>query len=65
MYANAGDRLVVLGAHVDDHVRDGLIIEVHGVDGAPPYLIRWFDNGHESVVFPGAGTRIVAAEHQS
>ena len=27
--------------HLDDPVRRGEIIEVHGDDGAPPYLVRW------------------------
>ncbi|MEZ5097442.1 MAG: DUF1918 domain-containing protein [Nocardioides sp.] len=53
MYAAKGDRLVVHGQHVDDHVRDGEILEVRGVDGGPPYLVRWSDDGHESLVFPG------------
>lgn len=59
MQARIGDRIVVLGTHVDDPVRDGEILEVHGADGAPPYLVRWSDNGHESLVFPGPTARIV------
>jgi hypothetical protein len=47
------DRLVIRSAHVDEAVRDGEILEVHGEDGAPPYLVRWSDNGHESLIFPG------------
>ena len=30
----------------------GEVLEVRGENGAPPYLIR-FDDGHESLVFPG------------
>ena len=59
MHAKTGDRIVVPGTHVDDPVRDGEVIEVHGADGGPPYLVRWSDNGHESLVFPGAGTTVV------
>ncbi|MQY31515.1 hypothetical protein NRB56_71240 [Nocardia sp. RB56] len=33
-----------------DHA--GRIVEVRGTDGAPPYIVR-FDDGHESLVFPG------------
>ena len=29
------------------------ILEVHGAAGAPPYLVRWSDTDHESLVFPG------------
>lgn len=61
MKAKAGDRIVVHGAHVADHVRDGVVLEVHGEDGGPPYLVRWSDDGHESLVFPGAGTTVVPA----
>ena len=59
MHATVGDRIVVPGTHVDDPVRDGEIVEVHGTDGSPPYLVRWSDNGHESLVFPGPSAHIV------
>jgi len=62
MKAKVGDRLVVHGAHVDDPWRDGEILEVHGEDGDPPFLVRWSDNGHESIVFPGAGTQVVSPQ---
>ena len=53
MFATVGDRLVIHSTHVDGPVRDGEVLEVHGAAGAPPYLVRWSDNGHESLVFPG------------
>jgi hypothetical protein len=53
MRAEVGDRLVVHGVHLDDPVRDGEVLEVHGTDGGPPFLVRWSDTGHESLVFPG------------
>ncbi len=65
MQAKVGDRMVVHGAHVSDHVRDGEIIEVHGPDGTAPFLVRWFDDGHESLVFPGPGTTVVPAEPEA
>jgi hypothetical protein len=43
---------VVRGRHVDDHDREGVIIEFHG---SSPYLVRWKD-GRESVFFPSADT---------
>lgn len=55
MKARAGDELIVKGQHVGDADRRGVITEVHGADGAPPYLVRWAD-GHESSFFPSAGT---------
>jgi hypothetical protein len=33
--------------------RTGEILEVHGPDGSPPYLVRWDDDGHVGLVFPG------------
>lgn len=53
MKAAVGDRLVIQSTHVDGPVRDGEVLEVHGEQGAPPYVVRWSDNGHTSLVFPG------------
>ena len=55
MRANVGDELLVRGTHVGDEDRGAVIIEVHGKEGAPPYLVRWRD-GHESVFFPSSDT---------
>ncbi|MBK9739957.1 MAG: DUF1918 domain-containing protein [Actinobacteria bacterium] len=65
MKAKVGDRLVVQGAHVSDHVREGVVLEVHGADGAAPYLVRWGDTGHESVVFPGPDTHVVPGDTEA
>jgi hypothetical protein len=62
MQAKVGDRIVVHGTHVSDPVRDGEILEVHGPDGGPPYLVRWSDNGHESLVYPGPGAVIASVD---
>jgi hypothetical protein len=34
-----------------------VIIEVHGEEGTPPYLVRWRD-GHQSVFFPSSDTTV-------
>ena len=60
MQAKVGDRIVVPGTHVDDPVRDGEILEVHGENDGPPFLVRWSDTGHESLVFPGPSAHVVA-----
>lgn len=57
MRADVGDELVVRGHHVGDEDRVAEVIEVHGEDGAPPYLVRWRD-GHESVFFPSSDTLV-------
>jgi len=52
MFAKRGDRLVVR-SHVNLPGRDAEILEVAHPDGSPPYRVRWSDNGHEGLVFPG------------
>ena len=49
MNANVGDRLVISGHHVGEHEREAQILEVRGAAGAPPYLVRWTDDGHVSL----------------
>ena len=58
MYASVGDRLVVKGHVVGEPDRDAEILEVHGDDGQPPYLVRWADDGHEGLLFPGSDVTI-------
>ena len=53
MQAKVGDGLTVKGRHQGDGDRRGEIIEIHGQDGAPPYLVRWRDD-HESLFFPSS-----------
>jgi len=43
---------------VDGPMRDAEVLEVHGPDGAPPYLVRWSDTGHEGLLFPGNDTQV-------
>lgn len=58
MNATVGDWLLVHNAHVGEHSREGEIVEVRGSDGGPPYLVRWTDDGHESLVYPGPDAEI-------
>lgn len=58
MQASPGDRLVVKSPVVDGPMRDAEVLEVHGPDGAPPYLVRWTDTGHEGLLFPGNDTEV-------
>jgi Domain of unknown function (DUF1918) len=53
MIAAEGDWLVVQPRHVGDHGRRGLVLDVRGPSGGPPYLVRWTDTDHEALVFPG------------
>lgn len=52
MMANVGDRLLVHGHIVGQGDRHGEIVEVRGPEGTPPYVVR-YDDGHESLVYPG------------
>lgn len=58
MKAAVGDRIIVRSMHVGEPDRDGEVLEVRGRDGAPPYLVRWSDDGHEGLFFPGPDTQI-------
>lgn len=53
MHALVGDRLHVHGRVVGTHDETSEIIEIRGVDGTPPYVVR-HEDGHEALVFPGA-----------
>jgi hypothetical protein len=62
MRADVGDRLVVLSRHLDEPTRVGAIVEVHGPDGAPPYVVKWECQADTAVVIPGPDAHI---EHHS
>jgi hypothetical protein len=61
LHARVGDRLVIEGAGPDRPRRWAEILEVHGADGSPPYVVRWSD-GQEGAVFPGPDAHIEAAD---
>jgi hypothetical protein len=52
MEAAQGDRIIVHGRTVGSTDRHGVILEVRGQGGTPPYLVR-FDDGHETIMYPG------------
>lgn len=51
--ANVGDELTVKGRRQGDGHRHGEIVEIHGPDGSPPYLVRWRD-GRKSLFWPSS-----------
>jgi hypothetical protein len=61
MQAKQGDWLVVHSRRLDEEVREGLILEVRHTDGSPPYLVRWLDDEHQALVFPGSDARVLPA----
>ena len=58
MNAQVGDRIVVKGTHVGDRARVGVVIALRHTDGTPPYEVRWLDDGHVGLIFPGQETHI-------
>lgn len=60
MKAAAGDHIIVAAPTTGGTVRDGEIIEVHGANGGPPYLIRWAQGGDTGLFFPGSDAHIAA-----
>ncbi|HET8681930.1 MAG TPA: DUF1918 domain-containing protein [Micromonosporaceae bacterium] len=58
MKAHRGDRLILAGTHVGDRRRVGVITQLRHADGTPPYVVRWLDDGHEALVFPGPDARL-------
>ena len=65
MNVAVGDRIVIRGHKVGEHERDGEILEVRGEDGGPPYLVRWSDDGHESLIYPGTDAYVQHFEHDA
>ena len=63
MRASIGDRIVIKGHRVGEPDRDCEVLEVRGPDGGPPYLVRWADNPHECLFFPGSDAAVSHFEH--
>ena len=58
LHARVGDWLVTGGRGGS---RRGEIIEVEHPDGSPPYRVRWVEDDHEGIVFPGPEAIVVPA----
>ncbi len=58
MRASVGDRLIIKSHHVGEPDRNAEILEVHGRNGGSPFVVRWDDNGHETLFFPGSDAAI-------
>ncbi|HUI47085.1 MAG TPA: DUF1918 domain-containing protein [Acidimicrobiia bacterium] len=65
MRASVGDRIVIRGHRVRDPDRACEVLEVRGVDGGSPYVVRWGDGGHETLFFPGPDAAVEHREHAS
>ena len=65
MQASVGDRIIIKGHHVGEPDRDCVVLEVRGSDGGAPYLVKWGDDGHEALFFPGSDATVEHYEHSS
>ena len=52
MQATIGDRICIHGSIVGHPDKNGEIVEVHGDEGTPPYLVK-FDDGKTRLIYPG------------
>ncbi len=59
MKATVGDKIVVDRQHIGEPPREAQVLAVEGADGAPPYRVRWADDGHEGLYFPGPDAHVV------
>ncbi|MFB4298513.1 DUF1918 domain-containing protein [Actinomadura sp. NTSP31] len=53
MKANRGDWVIVHGHRVGEPTRKAVVLEVHGRDGEPPYVVEW-DDGHRGTYYPAS-----------
>ena len=63
MHADVGDRIIIHAHHIGEPDRDCEVLEVRGADGGPPFRVRWGEDGHESLYFPGSDASVQHYEH--
>jgi len=59
MHADVGDEIIVDGIRIGEPARRGEILGVLGEPGHEHYLVRWDDNGHETIFFPGSTSHAI------
>jgi hypothetical protein len=60
MKARPGDQLVVRGHRIGQPDRTGEVIEARGPEGTEPFSVRWDDDGHTTLFFPGTDCAVEA-----
>jgi hypothetical protein len=63
--AHPGDWLVVKSRSDSTSARRALIVATRNDDGSPPFTVRWTDDDHEALVFPGPDAEVVSAARQT
>lgn len=56
MQAHRGDHVVVKGHRVGAPNRTGEVLEARGPFEGGPFLVRWDEDGHVTLLFPGTDT---------
>jgi hypothetical protein len=62
MHAEVGDRIVIRSHRVGEAERDAEVLET-GPGGGPPFRVRWGDDGHEGLFFPGSDAYVEHFAH--
>lgn len=58
MQAHQGDQVVIKGHRIGEGDRRGEVLESRGPDSTGPFLVRWDDSGHTTLLFPGTDALI-------
>jgi hypothetical protein len=61
MDVQPGDHLLVRGHTIARPDRNAVVLKVLGANGGPPYQVRWTEDGHEGLFFPGSDTQVAKA----
>ena len=64
MDAKSGDEIVVDAVHTGEPSRKGAILAVETQSGVVRYRVRW-DDGHESIFFPGSTAHVLNLKTKS
>ena len=59
MHADVGDEIIVDPTQIGEPARKGEVLEAKGEAGHEHYVVRWDDNGHETIFFPGRTTHSI------
>ena len=63
MHAEPGDQLVIKGHRMGQPDRKGEVLEARGADGTAPFVVRWDDTGHTTILYPGTDCEVHRVEH--
>ncbi len=53
MRAVPGSLITIKSHHVGEPGRTGEVLAARGPDQSEPFVVRWADGGHTSLLFPG------------